>query len=308
MRKHIILIVTAFFVSFLSCTSNHGLNKPITEELLAEELKVNLENKDNFESFYNWCRKLGDWIISDNMKLAKYGDITYQKLWDVENNLVDENEIDTRHLTLFPQRESYRIQADSILNYIETIQPDSLIELRFYYKSNVETLLGTMPKYCFFAVPLKGEVEQFSYYFYFSKNIYGDKSIHDISYRDRLFGSQDAPISKMTAIETLGGLTDLFENVSLDELKRDYHFIYTISDARYNGMNWNDVDFEIRDYLTEHRDNEFIHRRAIELVIRDYINRDYVPYFDYSSQQYNTILEEKEPLIFNLVNEYYHND
>lgn len=66
-------------VSILGCTNN-GLNKPITEELSAEEIKENLKDKDDFEGFYNWSRELGNWIASDNMKLAKYGDITYQKL------------------------------------------------------------------------------------------------------------------------------------------------------------------------------------------------------------------------------------
>lgn len=305
MKKHVLILsVAAFFlVSMLSCTNN-GLNKPITEELSAEEIKENLKEKDDFESFYNWCRELGNWVASDNMKLAKYGNITYQKLWDVEYNLVGPEEIDAQHLALFPQREEYRLQADSILDHLASIQPDSLVELQFYYKTNVETLLGTMPKYCFFAIPLKGEVEQFNYYFYFSKNIDGEKTINDISYHDRHFGNHDLPMSKMTSIETFGGLVDVFEGVSLDELKRDYKFLYTISDIRYNGKNWNDVDYEIRDYLTVHSDNEFVHGRAKELAIRDYINNDYVPYFDFSQQQYYKILKEKEPVVFNLINEY----
>lgn len=297
------LSFVVFVICLTSCTNN-GLNKPITEELSVNELKTNLQNDTRFEYFYNQCRREADWISADKMRLAKYGGITYKKMWDANYNMIDGGKIDAQHLELFPHRETYHIQADSILDCLDALQPDSLIKLLFNYKTNNETLLGTMTEYGFLAVPLKGEVEQFSYYFYFSKKIDGIKTMNDIPYRNRYYGSHDSPIIRETSIDALGGLVDVLKDVTLAELKRDYYFIYTITNARYNGKNWSDIPYEIRDYLTENRDNEFVHNRAIELTIREYIDKNYVPYFDYYQQQSFNILKEKEPLIYDFYNEY----
>ena len=166
-------IVSVCLLLFYGCSfNNNGLDKSITQELSTEELKANLKNDEQFEGFYNWCRGIGDWIIEDNMRTAKYGDITYQQLWDVNHTLIDREKIDAQHLAVFPQREEYRRQADSLLNCIEAMCPDSLVKLEFYKKVNYESFLGTQTKYYFLATPLKGEVEQFSFYFNFSKKIF----------------------------------------------------------------------------------------------------------------------------------------
>ena len=62
------LIITICLFFFSGCNNNNGLNKPITQELSAEELRVNLKNDKQFEGFYNWCREIGDWIVGDNMR------------------------------------------------------------------------------------------------------------------------------------------------------------------------------------------------------------------------------------------------
>ena len=289
-------------ITLTNCSSD-GMNKSITKELTTEELKANIKSKPDFENYYNWCRSMAKWIGDDNMKLAKYGDITYQQLWDVTYS-VDWDEIDAMHLAMFPRREKYRNQADSVLNCIEAMRPDSLVKLEFYKKVNYESLLGTSTKYYFLATPLKGEVEQFSYYFCFSKKIEGKKSINEISFRDRKYGHQDAPISSITIVDAYGDLIDLLEKLTTDEIIRDYDFLYTITDARYKGRNWGDIPDEIRWYLEDFRDKEGMRNTAKEVVIKEYIDREYVPYSEFFRQHRDSILSKKAPEILDLLNEY----
>lgn len=299
----------AFFVAisltiFCGC-NNNGLNKPITQELTADELKVNLKNDEEFEDLYQWGREVGDWIVADNMRKAKYGDITYQQLWDVSHTLIDREKIDAQHLAMFPQREDYKHQADSILNYLEASCPDSLVKLEFDLKVNNESLLGIETKYYFWATPLKGEVEQFSYYFGFSKKIDGKKSIDEI--KDKHYGTQDTPIKNTTNVIAYGsrGISvDLLEDMTTYELKRDYDFFYTIIDARYRGRNWGDVPDEIRWYLEDFRDREDVRDFAREVAIKEYIDKEYLPSSDFFEQQRDIILREKAPKILELMNEY----
>lgn len=300
--KHLLVLLFCAFI-LTNCTDN-GMNKPITEELTAEELRANIKNNPDFENHYKWCRSIAEWIGDDNMKLAKYGNITYQQLWDVNHNLIDWGDLDARHLAMFPQREEYLHQADSILNCIEAMRPDSLVKLEFYKKVNYESFLGTQTKYYFLATPLKGEVEQFSFYYKFSKKIYGKKSIDEISYSDREYASQDSPINEITIVEDYGGIVDLLEKLTTDEIIRDYDFLYAINDARYKGRNWGDVPDEIRWYLEDFRDNEGMRNSAKEIAIKEYINREYIPSYAFLMQKRDSILKEKAPEILNLINEY----
>ena len=296
---------TAICLIFFFCGCNHnGLNKPITQELTTEELKANLKHDKDFEGFYKWSRGMGDWIAADNMRLAKYGDITYLQLWDVNHTLIDWEEIDAQHLAIFPQREEYRLQADSVLNCIEAMCPDSLVKLEFYKKVNYESFLGTQTKYYFLATPLKGEVDQFSFYFSLSKKIYGKKSIDEISYKDKHYGSHDSPISDITIVDAYGDRIDLLEDLTTDEIIRDYDFFYTILDARYRGQNWGDVPDEIRWYLEDFRDREGMRNTAKEVAIKTYIDREYLPYYVFLQQQRDSILRVKVPEILGLMNEY----
>ena len=298
-----LLALAVCLFSLTNCTNN-GMNKPITEELSAEELKANIESKTDFENHYKWCRSLAEWIGDDNMKIAKYGDITYQQLWNVNHSLIDWDNIEAQHLTMFPKREQYRYQADSILNCIEAMCPDSLVKLEFYKKVNYDSFLGTQTKYYFLATPLKGEVEQFSFYFNLSKKIYGKKSIDDISLEDRNYGSQDSPISNTTIVEAYGDRIDLLKKLTTDEIKRDYDFFYTIFDARYKGQNWNNVPDEIRWYIDDFRDNEGFRNIAKEVAIKEYIDGEYISYMEFMQQQRDIILKEKAPKVFSLLNEY----
>lgn len=298
-----LLVLALCIFSMTKCTNN-GMNKPITQELTAEELKANIKNNPDFENHYKWCRSLAEWIGDDNMKLAKYGDITYQQLWDVNHSLIDWEKLDAQHLAMYPKREEYRLQADSILNSLEAMRPDSLVKLEFYKKVNYESFLGTQTKYYFIATPLNGDVEQFSYYYNFSKKIYGHKSIEEISHRDRHYGSQDAPITNATIIEDYGELVDLLEKLTTDEIKRDYDFLYTITDARYQGRNWGDIPDEIHWYFDYNRDSEGMRNTAKEVAIKEYIDRDYLPFTEYYKQQRDLILKEKAPKVLDLLNEY----
>lgn len=292
--KHFLLIA---FVPIITGCANDGMEKPITKELSAKELKATIKQTSDEFMYYRLWRNIGDWISADNMRIAQYGDITYQNLWDYTYNLIDENEIDDMHKSLFPQRDLYRCQADSVLMYLESHQPDSLIKLDFDYKDSK----SGFSCYHFIATPLKGKVEQVEYFFSFVPKIDGIKSMDDIPYDHRYSGSRLNPIDKVEKIETYGRLIDYLDSQSTDELKRDYYFIYSIYNIRFNGINWIDVPFEITWYL----ENGVNKDDAIEMTIRDFIDDSYLPYNEFFINQDNIIRKEKEPNIYQMFYEYY---
>lgn len=297
-------LIVGCFLCFLGC-SNNGLNKSITVELSAEDIKPYLSKDKNFENFYCWCRSLGDWVVTDNMRMAKYGSLTYQQmwnvtqeLWDINHNFVDTNKIDLQHLSMFPNREIYRNQADSILNCLDAIRPDSLVKLEFLTKTKV----GYFSKYYVVATPLKDEVDQFSFIFNFSEKLKGHKSIYETDHP--YCGEQSAPINKATIIEVNGGLIDFFERKTTEELKRDFDFLYSIIEVRYKGHNWDDVPDEIRWYLENQRDNNNTRKIAVEVAIKEYIDSQYLPYNVFFLQQRDKILDEIAPNSIELINAY----
>lgn len=292
--------------AFASCTN--GLNKPITEELTAHELRVNIIKDSSFEDRYNYHRPIADWINADNLRKAKYGNITYKDIETFYESELKPEQIDKEHLELFPAREKLRHQADSLIQYFRSVQPDSLIALSFVKKTVRHTWLRDEPEFYIKITPLKGPVEQFDFEYYFSDKIDGDKNIDDIPFSLKERGKQRSPITKEGIYVYIGERYSL-TNIPSDDIIRDYNFIYKITNVRYNGVNWNDLPYEVRSYVDKgyyiDKDYEGGDDIIRDVLIKECITKDYIPYSEYFSQRVEEHGRKNYPTISEMYDEYW---
>jgi hypothetical protein len=194
---------------------------------------------------------------------------------------------------------AYKVQADSILNHYVGMHPDSLLTLSFKSKSVRRTMLGNFPEFYITIKPLKGTVEQFNFEYYFTPKIDGNREIDDIPYSLIRRGYQKSPISKMSTISYTGELwTDTLEDVTTEELVRDYNFIYKITNVRYQGKNWGDLPYNVKKYVEGKSDYD--KEWAIESIISQDIDSSYKSLFEYYYDITSDIRREKFPTISTL--------
>lgn len=287
------------------CSSN-GLNKPITEALTVAELRANIKKDAAFEQDYQFYRSLGDWLLTDNLKNAKYGAITYGQMHEYNHGGPDAKTMREEYARLYPNAETLRKQADSIITHYKSIQPDSLITLSFKSKSLRRTVLGNIPEFHITVKPLKGKVDQFRFEYYFSNKIDGDRNMDDIPSSLHRRGYQDKPVSAEKTITYLGELwTDILEDVSTEELVRDYNFIYKITNTRYNGENWEDLSYTIKYTISKEPPyEEFDYDR----IVTECIDKNYLPFYVFYSQKSTEYAREHYPLQQALVEDFYADD
>ncbi len=295
------LLYFLFLFSAVACVSN-GLNKPITQELTPEEIRANLKKNPSFDYTYTNISDLRNWILEDNLRQAKYGQFTYKQLIDYWSCGPRLEEVDAEHLRMYPNRVELRAQADSLIEYYRGMKPDSLLMITFDKKTTCRTWLGNYPEFHFTVTPLKGTVEQFNFDYYFYRKIEGERSISDIPFSLLRHGYQRSPVSKESTLKFSGDLwTDTLEDVSDEELHRDFTFIYSITNVRYNGQNWDDIPYMIQLYINGvYKDDD----NAKDMVIQKMILPEYVTASDLLLRMHTEAAKQQYPDIFAMFEQY----
>ena len=298
MKKALFILLSLLFVA----CGNNGLDKPVTEELTASEIRTNLKKNPQFGDSYELYRALAKWIAIDNLRMAKYGNTTYRQLEDYQNCKYDRDKAEAEYDSLFPNHESFYHQADSIIKYYRSIQPDSLLSLSFKNKSTTGGMFSTSVFY-FTATPKKGVIEQFDYDYYFSPKIDGEKNIEDIPYSLLRHGYQTTPIGKETTISDKGNwYGDSFDSISTEQIKRDYDFLYRITNIRYNGNNWLDLSYSVRQIISS---KESPSDYQLETVIKDMIEPEFQPYILYYINKCVEVSKSTYPELGKMYDEFY---
>ena len=301
-NNHMKRIVYFVSVLLVAACADDGLNKQITEELTPEEIRVNLKDNPSFEYLYGNYTELREWIMADNLRLAKYGSITYKQLIDYSSCGISLNEAESEHIKMYPNRQELRKQADSLIDYYRSVQPDSLLTITFKKKSVRKTILGTIPEFYLTITPLKGTVEQFRFDYYFSPKIQGETKIDDIPFSLQRHGNETSPLNKEKTLLCLGELwTDTLEDVSNEELHRDYNFIYQITNVRYKGQNWDELPYTLLRCIDA---NHEIDERTEDDIIKEMIYPDYITPSDLLIQRYHEIAQKEYPDIYAMYEEY----
>ena len=297
------LLLFSMLVLCVSC-ANGGLNKPLTQELTAEELRHNLKKNPAFEYNYRTYRAVAKWILSDNLLNAKYGAITYKQAEEYSNHLLNEEDIRQEHKKMFPNVDDLRSKARARLDYYKSIQPDSLVSLTFVRKKTEEGWLGNITTFYIQAVPLKGAVQQFDYEYYFSKKI-NSWSFADVPSSLRRYGSYSRPISTRTVIQDYGDWAgEVLEDVSTEEIKRDYDFLYKITNVRYKGKNWSDIPYSIKWALEKEEYTE----NDLDEVITKELEPNYISLSQYYTDKWQQECRKLFPTVASMFEAFWNTD
>lgn len=296
------LLYICCLATIVSCSSN-GLNKPLTEALSVSELRKNLQKDKEFDKNYEVYRNIGDWISKDNMRLAKWGNISYR---DYERyrkmKLPTYESFREVYEEKYPNAASYRAQADSLYNHYKSLRPDSLVTLEFKNKTVSGSSWFRCPVFNILVTPLKGTIDQFYFEYAFVSKIYGTKRIEDVSASQTRRGYCKRPVSSPSVISFNGDyVADILERVSSTELLRDYDFLYKITNIRYKGENWSDIPFELKWAI----ERDSVSAYDYEQIIKTMIDTSYISLTDYVFREHDEIRKQKEPNLHALNDEYW---
>ena len=320
MKKFSFLILSILLIA--SCSSN-GLKKSITEPLSVDELKANIKKDTTFTDFYSEIQKIREWIIGNDVRQAKYGDITYKQLKRYDKHGRDTTFFNKKgegwkeeYAKLYP---SYDTQLDSIITYWkaykEQYNMDSLVVIEYdkLWKEYYSYIGGIKDVNIGFRItPLKGKIDQLIFRYEMRTKVSNDGSSSSSSYSS-IWNTHrcvaTSPITKPTTLYWEADYSDekKLEGRSSEDVKRDYDFIIELVNVRINGENYEDklnlIPESVSHYLRWEND-EFMQDLYKDDIIQELINKDYKTYYEYSRPLIEAEMKSYDPDVYALVEEY----
>jgi hypothetical protein len=155
--------------------------------------------------------------------------------------------------------------------------------------------------------PLKGKLDQVIFSYNLKPKITEDKntrlSISDLLDRNRCLYSRPLYSSKTSYWKCDYSDEDILENKSLTSLKRDYNLNIVVEEIRKNGVNYDkddiDIPFSIEQLWKEEQitDSYMYDYYKID-IYKEYIDSDFIEFWEYYDEKKIKILKEKFPLEF----------
>lgn len=327
--KKVVLFLAS--IALLCSCSDNGLNKPIIEPLSVDELKANMEDDSTFTEFYSHVQQLRQWIIQDDIRQAKYNEVTYKEI----KNYIKHGS-DTAYFNEF--RESwyndynnvypnYDSKIDSILDfwtgYKERYNMDSLVTIEYdrlwkeyypYSGSIQDVNIG------FRITPLKGKVDQLIFRYKMIPKINNDNPETSTSYYSRIWDMHrcvaSTPIQNSTTLYWEADYSDknILEGKTSEEVGRDYDFIIELVNIRKNGENFEEklklipesVDFYFKYGRADDISEMYDYYKAS--IIKELINSDYKSYYEYTQSLIDAEMKAYDSIVYELINEYDRHD
>ena len=243
MKKVVFLLCTLIAVT--GC--NGGLNKSFMEPLDSKELKSILEKDEDFGPFYDELQELRDMVSSSATRQAKYGDISYKRLYKYTNLLTDTTVLRSIYNSVESdyekQYDKYDQAIDSALNYwcdyyskysldsLVRVEPKDIRTTYYSYIGGVKDVnIG------FQITPLKGRIDQLVFRYCIKPQITSDGKM---DYYDSHRCLASSPISSQKTLFWEASYSDekSLQRKSMSEVLRDYVFIIEIEEVRVNGEN-----------------------------------------------------------------------
>lgn len=303
-------MIFGFCLIFTGCS--HIPKKSVSEKLTTEELAAAIKSDTSFSSFYEDLRKEVEKL--DDIKKAKFNDVTYHRLFDYSKFLKDTTYWNPLHKKW--EREwqkdfgNYTSKADSTLNYWKTyIAENSLnkyvkIELaqinKDYYDYSgelSEVHLG------FKLTPLQGPIEQIRFNYGYKAKINGDK------YFLKQNCISTSPFSSPTIRYWEVDYSDKenFAGKNVVTFLRDYNLSIEITNIRKNGINYSSEDLnipsDISDYFNYGENDTLMKDYYRDKVIKSTIFKSYLDKWEFIIKKADEIKEKKDKLCFDFINE-----
>jgi len=309
-----ILIIICLF-----CSCSNPLDKSILEPLEVEELKKVIKSDTTFENLYTKIQTVRESILENELKQVKWVDLSYQSLLDYKEFRRDTsiwNPLRQKNFKLWKQENDttgFSNKVDSISNYWKNYFNENdlsnhvkveLVKLdkEYYYSGGLRHVnLG------FRLTPLKGKLDQVIFSYNLKPKITEDKntrlSISDLLDRNRCLYSRPLYSSKTSYWKCDYSDEDILENKSLTSLKRDYNLNIVVEEIRKNGVNYDkddiDIPFSIEQLWKEEQitDSYMYDYYKID-IYKEYIDSDFIEFWEYYDEKKIKILKEKFPLEF----------
>ncbi|HLS70297.1 MAG TPA: hypothetical protein VK027_01410, partial [Chitinophagaceae bacterium] len=208
---------------------------------------------------------------------------------------------------------NYSTKADSILNYWkEYLEENSLdkyvkvelakIDKKYYYYIDElrEVNLG------FKLTPLQGEIQQVHFNYGYKAKISGDSKPYK-KHNCISTSPFSSPTIRYWEVDYLD--IDKFKGKSVETFLRDYNMYIEVIQIRKDGVNISIENFGIPEEVTKCLEVENEYPYLFELyknnLIRKLIKIDYLDKWEYHDKKADEILEKKDKLCFDFLNELY---
>ena len=293
------------------------MKKSITEELTIEEIKTISKKDPGFLAFYDhyFENKCYEGFLKDKTIQVLYSDLTYKRFYDYILEINDDGFVNS----VFGEAENkwhaqfgYTEQKfDSIINhwrqYIADNSPETYLDIEFdhaasykdYYDKGVRLYFKLIPKrekllsvWFDYTIKLKDEKHKNVIY------IINQTAHHIYSFSEPIVINDYVRVYSKNSF-----YDDVAENkLSNEDLREKYEFEFKINDIRTDKDGYineyslyKEVPFEVGQFL---KDSSPTNK---ELVIRRYIDGDYVTLDEYKTTLQNLRMEEKESMCYNFL-------
>ena len=300
-----------------SCSN--PLDKSILNPLEIEELKKVIENDTTFEKLYTEIQTFRESILENELQQVKWMDLSYQSLLDYKDFTNDSSfwgPVYQNNFKLWEQENDtigFDNKVDSISNYWKNYYNEKdlssyvkveLVRLdKEYYSSGGfrHVNLG------FRLTPLRGKLDQVIFSYDLKPKITEDKntrtSISGLFDRNRCLDSQPLYSSRTSYWKCDYSDEDILENKSLSSLKRDYNLNIIVEEIRKNGVNYDKDDIDIpflieQLWKEEQKTKSYMYEYYRKEIYKEYIDSDFIEFWEYSYEKNKKILREKFPLEF----------
>lgn len=319
MKRQILLL--GLIVILGSCS--HGLNKPIIEPLSVKDLRANMKDT-TFTDFYSHIQEISAWILTDDLRQAKYGKITYRRMKKYAEYGSDTTAYKKKQAAWKAEYDSkypcYDKQVDSIVLYWKEYQQrynmDSLVTIEFadlwkeyytYSRDLRDVNIG------FRITPLKGTIDQLVFRYEMVTKV---SNTGKIGYLDGHRCVASSPISKSKVCYWEAGYSDeqILKGRTVAEIKRDYDFNIELVNVRINGENYEErldaVPYNVKHYLESIQENDFDFMIDYykSKIITESIDPNYKSLSDYTSEQIQNELKKYDPDVNALWKDYIDSD
>lgn len=289
--------------------SNNGLGKPITATLTVDELKANIKGNSEFSKFYEGMQEVRDWVLMNELNQAKYGDITYDRLWKYGLRLRDtafiariRTNIRAEYDLKYPD---YTAKVDSIMtywqNYLDEHKLENYVKIEFKeldkeyysYSSDVRDVnIG------FKITPLKGPIQQLIFSYNIKPKIKDNKEFDIIDSNSCLASS---PINSAKTLYWSANYKDekYLKYMSTAEVKRDYDFLFKIVEVRVGNKN---ID-EFADMVPHsvHMALNYTKELYLDDIIKEFIDKDYIPFTEFSTKKWESEIRPIDTEVYDLL-------
>jgi hypothetical protein len=312
-------IIKILTISCLLFSCSNPLDKSILKPLEVEELKKVTENDTTFEKLYTEIQTFRESILENELKQVKWVDLTYQSLLDYKDFNRDTSfwgPVSRNNFKLWEQENDttgFSNKVDSISNYwknyfneknLSSYVKVELVKLEKEYYSSGGFRHANLG---FRLTPLQGKLDQVIFSYDLKPKITEDKnsitSILGLYDRHRCLSSTPLYSSRTSYWQCDYSDEDILENKSLSSLIRDYNLNIIVEEIRKNGVNYDkddiDIPFSIEQLWEEEQKTESVmYEYYRKNIYKEYIDSDFIEYWEYSYDKTKKIQKEKFPLEF----------